>query len=192
MDNFDFKKYLAEGKLLKEEEGFNGNKSNKLPKDLSVKVVGDSLSVLWNGRDIITSPIDNEGNVSFSEVYSKDDLEENGYPEGFNDSNWKDILGKNHHFVEIINNIGGDVEALDNRITIIVNASSLKAGSVGEKVYGTDLENDILHFWNTLQDDASESNDEYEAEWDTVFFIEEYPEYEGMENQINQIIKKHI
>ncbi len=39
------------------------------------------------------------------------------------------------------------------------------------------LEQDILDFWNQLQDDAEESNGEYEAEWDTIFFIEQYPEH---------------
>jgi hypothetical protein len=50
------------------------------------------------------------------------------------------------------------------------------------------LEQDILDFWGTLQDDAAQSEGEYEAEWDTQFFIEQYPQYEGMEDQINSIV----
>ena len=50
------------------------------------------------------------------------------------------------------------------------------------------LEQDIDDFWGALQDDAAQSNDEYEAEWDTEFFIEQYPQYEGMEDQINSIV----
>jgi flagellar hook-associated protein FlgK len=49
------------------------------------------------------------------------------------------------------------------------------------------LKQDILDFWDTLQDDAAQSEGEYEAEWDTQFFIEQYPQYEGMEDQINDI-----
>ncbi len=52
------------------------------------------------------------------------------------------------------------------------------------------LEQDILDFWNQLQDDAEESNGEYEAEWDTIFFIEQYPEHEGKEEEISNIIQK--
>jgi len=52
------------------------------------------------------------------------------------------------------------------------------------------LEQDVLDFWNQLQDDAEESNGEYEAEWDTIFFIEQYPEHEGKEEEINNIIQK--
>jgi hypothetical protein len=51
------------------------------------------------------------------------------------------------------------------------------------------LEQDVLDFWNQLQDDAEESNGEYESEWDTIFFIEQYPEYEGKEEEINNIVQ---
>ena len=51
------------------------------------------------------------------------------------------------------------------------------------------LEQDIIDFWGTLQDDAAQSDGEYDAEWETEFFIDQYPEYKGMESQINQIIK---
>jgi hypothetical protein len=52
------------------------------------------------------------------------------------------------------------------------------------------LKQDIQDFWNTLQDDAYQSDGEYEASWDTDFFIEQYPEYEGREDEINNIVKK--
>lgn len=54
------------------------------------------------------------------------------------------------------------------------------------------LEQDILDFWNQLQDDAEESNGEYEAEWDTIFFIEQYPEHEGKEEEIDNIVQNSI
>jgi hypothetical protein len=51
------------------------------------------------------------------------------------------------------------------------------------------LEQDIIDFWGTLQDDAAQSDGEYDAKWETGFFINQYPEYKGMESQINQIVK---
>jgi hypothetical protein len=51
------------------------------------------------------------------------------------------------------------------------------------------LEQDIIDFWGTLQDDAAQSDGEYDAKWETEFFINQYPEYKGMESQINQIVK---
>ena len=55
----------------------------------------------------------------------------------------------------------------------------------------TNLEQDILDFWDLLQDDAYQSDGEYEAEWDTEFFIDEHPKYKGKELEINNIVKKY-
>ena len=52
------------------------------------------------------------------------------------------------------------------------------------------LEQDIIDFYGTLQDDADQSDGEYEAEWDTEFFIEQNPEHKGKEEKINIIVKK--
>lgn len=54
------------------------------------------------------------------------------------------------------------------------------------------LEQDIINFWGTLQDDAAQSEGEYKAEWDTQFFIEQYPEYSGRKKEITQIVKSQI
>jgi len=51
------------------------------------------------------------------------------------------------------------------------------------------LEQDIKKWWEVLQNDASERFDGHEAEWKTWFFIDEYPEYKGKEDEINQIVK---
>ena len=51
------------------------------------------------------------------------------------------------------------------------------------------LEQDIKKWWDMLQNDASERFDGHEAEWKTWLFIDEYPEYEGKENEIDQIVK---
>ena len=54
------------------------------------------------------------------------------------------------------------------------------------------LEQDIINFWGTLQDDAAQSGGEYKAKWDTQFFIEQYPEYSGRKKEIIQIVKSQI
>ena len=56
-------------------------------------------------------------------------------------------------------------------------------------VLNENLEQDILDFWGVQQDDAAQSDGEYEAEWDTEFFIDNYPQYEGKEQEINNIVK---
>jgi hypothetical protein len=52
------------------------------------------------------------------------------------------------------------------------------------------LKQDIVDFWDTLQDDAAQSDGEYEAEWDTDFFIEQYEQYEGKEAEIEKIVNQ--
>jgi hypothetical protein len=53
------------------------------------------------------------------------------------------------------------------------------------------LEQDILDFWGVQQDDAAQSDGEYEAKWENKFFIDQYPEYKGKEQEINSIVKKY-
>ena len=52
------------------------------------------------------------------------------------------------------------------------------------------LEQDVVDFWGVQQDDAAQSNGEYKAEWENEFFIDNYPEYKGMDSEINDIVKK--
>jgi len=58
------------------------------------------------------------------------------------------------------------------------------------KENSSNLEQDILDFWGTQQDDAAQSDGEYEAEWDTEFFISQYPEHKGMDSEIEKIVSK--
>lgn len=57
-------------------------------------------------------------------------------------------------------------------------------------VLNENLEQDILDFWGVQQDDAAQSDGEYEAEWENEFFIDQYPEYKDKEQEINNIVKK--
>jgi hypothetical protein len=70
-------------------------------------------------------------------------------------------------------------------------AGLITEGEYTKALLRENIEQDILDFWGTQQDDAAQSDGEYEAEWDTQFFIEEYPEYKGKEEEINNIVKKY-
>ena len=52
------------------------------------------------------------------------------------------------------------------------------------------LEQDLLDFWDTLQDDAAQSDGEYKASWDTDFFLEMYKEYKGREAEVRNAVKQ--
>jgi hypothetical protein len=83
-------------------------------------------------------------------------------------------------------------ELIDELIDLFPNkdydsASSEVMDYIKEKL----LEQDILNFWGIQQDDAAQSDGEYEAKWDNKFFIDEYPEHKGKEQEINSIVKKY-
>ena len=77
--------------------------------------------------------IEDNGTVSFSVYYDDmEDIENKFGPEGISEDNWKDVLGSNHAFVKIINNIGGDVEAAGDSVEITVNADKLLNSNLKE------------------------------------------------------------
>ena len=109
MNNFDLKKYLAEGRLLREEmelEFFNN--------DEDVALIANSGEYEAEIKD---------GKVSFSVAYEDED-DRDGME--FSENNWKDILGPNHAFVEIASKIPTKVEALDDYVMITVDLEDLK------------------------------------------------------------------
>jgi len=109
MNNFDLKKYLAEGRLLREEmelEFFNND---------------EDVALIANSGEYEAEIED--GKVSFSVVYEDED-DRDGME--FSENNWKDILGPNHAFVQISNQIPTKVEALDDYVMITVDLEDLK------------------------------------------------------------------
>jgi len=106
MDNFDLKKYLAEGKLLRE--------------DLKLHVGDDYVELEADSGDY-SGDIE-DGKVSFSVVYEDEDEE----VEEFDEDNWKDLLGPNHAFVKIADSIPTEVEALGDYVMITVDLEDLK------------------------------------------------------------------
>jgi hypothetical protein len=107
MDNFDLKKYLAEGKLFKE--------------NLNLSIDDDMVELSADSGDY--DAFIEDGKVSFSVVYEDED-DRDGME--FDEDNWKDILGSNHAFVEIASKIPTEVEALDDYVMITVDIEDLK------------------------------------------------------------------
>ncbi len=103
MENFDLKKYLAKGKLLKE------NMNLEIDDDY-IELTADSGE--YNGN------LNDDGTVDFSIFY--DDGTE------FEDSTWKYILGPKHAFVQISEKIPTKVEALGDYVMITVDLEDLK------------------------------------------------------------------
>ena len=103
MENFDLKKYLAEGRLLKEK--------------MSLEVDDDFIELSADSGEY-DGDLNDDGTVDFSVVY--DDGTE------FDDSTWKSILGPKHAFVQISNKIPTKVEAAGDYVMITVNLEDLK------------------------------------------------------------------
>ena len=108
MDNFDLKKYLAEGKLLKE--------------GMSLEFYDGDVELIADSGDYVAE-IEDNGKVSFSVVYEDEDDREGME---FDEDNWKSILGSKHAFVEIASKIPTEVEAIDDYVMITVNLEDLK------------------------------------------------------------------
>jgi len=112
MENFDLRKYLAEGKLLKEY--------------LDLEIDEDEDEVIINSfSGEYTGFIEDDGTVDFSVVYEDEDDRDG---EEFDEDNWKDILGPKHAFVKISNQIPTTkVEAAGDYVMITVDLEDLKA-----------------------------------------------------------------
>ena len=108
MDNFDYKKYLAEGKLLKE--------------GMSLEFYDGDVELIADSGDYVAE-IEDSGKVSFSVIYEDEDDREGME---FDEDNWKDLLGSKHAFVEIASKIPTEVEAIDDYVMITVNLEDLK------------------------------------------------------------------
>ena len=108
MDNFDLRKYLSEGRLLKE--------------GMSLEFYDGDVKLIADSGDYVAE-IEDNGKVSFSVVYEDEDDREGME---FDEDNWKDLLGSNHAFVEIASKIPTKVEAAGDYVMITVNLEDLK------------------------------------------------------------------
>jgi len=108
MKDFDLRKYLAKNKLIKEE--------------MSLEIDDDFIE-LTADSGTYDAYIKDDGTVDFSVTYEDEDDRDG---EEFDEDNWKDILGPNHAFVEISNQIPTKVEAVDDYVMITVDVEDLK------------------------------------------------------------------
>ena len=147
MDNFDLRKYLAENKLLKEE--------------MSLEIDDDFIE-LTADSGTYDAYIEDDGTVDFSVTYEDEDDRDG---EEFDEDNWKDILGPNHAFVKISNQIPTKVEAVDDYVMITVDVEDLKGiSNLSENKL---LKEDANPIWtiNKFEDNAdiSDAGPEYKT-----------------------------
>ena len=109
MDNFDLKKYLAEGKLLKE--------------NMSLEVDEDFIGLSADSGEY-DGDLNDDGTVDFSVVGYEEEREDGQID--FEDYNWKSILGPKHAFVQISDQIPTKVEAAGDYVMITVDLEDLK------------------------------------------------------------------
>jgi hypothetical protein len=106
--------------------------------------------------------------------------------EGLNEEKYAEPMVMIQNIVDNWSDGGIDAEPAMMRINKILMGNYEDESGEG---FNGDIKQDILDFWGTQQDDAAQSDGEYEAEWDTEFFTNEYPEYKGREEEINTLIK---
>ena len=104
MENFDLKKYLAEGRLY---EAINLD-------------IEDDIAYLSGDSGEYEGEIE-DGKVSFSVMYDDGTI--------FDEWNWKDILGRKHAFVQLSKKIPTKVEAAGDYVMITVDFDDLKYSS---------------------------------------------------------------
>ena len=141
MDNFDLKKYLAEGRLLKE--------------GMSLEFYDGDVELIADSGDYVAE-IEDNGKVSFSVVYEDEDDREGME---FDEDNWKDLLGSNHAFVEIASKIPTEVEALDDYVMITVDLEDLKG--IASLAEGRLLKEELTWYIEDENEDIRFQNDEY-------------------------------
>ena len=141
MDNFDLRKYLAENKLLKEE--------------MSLEIDDDFIE-LTADSGTYDAYIEDNGTVDFSVTYEDEDDRDG---EEFDEDNWKDILGPNHAFVKISNQIPTKVEAVDDYVMITVDVEDLKGiSNLSENKL---LKEELTWFIDDENSDVRYKNDAY-------------------------------
>jgi hypothetical protein len=107
MDNFDLRKYLAEGRLFKENLNLD---------------IEDNTAILSGNSGEYESEI-KDGKVSFSVIY--DDLDYR-ISDQYNENNIEDFLGKGHAFVELAKKYDHNWDIERDLVGITVELEDLK------------------------------------------------------------------
>ena len=101
----------------------SGLTENKLLKEEMSLEIDDDFIELTADSGTYDAYIEDDGTVDFSVTYEDEDDRDG---EEFDEDNWKDILGPNHAFVKISNQIPTKVEAVDDYVMITVDVEDLK------------------------------------------------------------------
>ena len=139
IDGFDFKVIRIEGDKVTVKDirsgkefrtykdnmykGGVGLQENKLLKEEMSLEIDDDFIELTADSGTYDAYIEDDGTVDFSVTYEDEDDRDG---EEFDEDNWKDILGPNHAFVKISNQIPTKVEAVDDYVMITVDVEDLK------------------------------------------------------------------
>jgi hypothetical protein len=120
------------------DKGVTGSEKT-IKEGLEIKQDDDQIEISTDSGDYVGF-VEANGKVSF-EVYFEDieAIEDEFGEEGITQNNWKEALGSDHAFVQIIDKIGGDVEAAGDYVMITVDADKLTNLKEGSFMGGVDL-----------------------------------------------------
>ena len=101
------------------------NPANNLKKHLEYEIIQDEdeIILVTDDGDYVGYLDDNK--ITFSVVYDNETLEDEGYNE-FNNDNWVDILGQDHTFVKLAKYADGEIEAIDDYVSVTLDFIKLK------------------------------------------------------------------
>jgi len=95
MDNFDLRKYLAEGRLFEKVETKNFNLGSA---KMDIETDEDGAMAYLKGKSGNYDGIVEDGKVSFSVSY---DDREDDIDDFYNENNIEEFIGKDHAFMEL-------------------------------------------------------------------------------------------
>ena len=122
-DEIDFFQEEGNVEIIKKIKSTFLNENKLLKEKMSLEIDDDFIE-LTADSGTYDAYIEDDGTVDFSVTYEDEDDRDG---EEFDEDNWKDILGPNHTFVKISNQIPTKVEAVDDYVMITVNIEDLKA-----------------------------------------------------------------
>jgi hypothetical protein len=131
-------KKKPKGVKVMPDKGVTGSEKT-IKEGLEIKQDDDQIEISTDSGDYVGF-VEANGKVSF-EVYFEDieAIEDEFGEEGITQNNWKEALGSDHAFVQIIDKIGGDVEAAGDYVMITVDADKLTNLKEGSFMGGVDL-----------------------------------------------------
>lgn len=121
-DEIDFFQEEGNVEIIKKIKSTFLNENKLLKEKMSLEIDDDFIELTANSGTY-DAYIKDDDTVDFSVTYEDEDDRDG---EEFDEDNWKDILGPNHAFVKISNQIPTKVEAVDDYVMITVDVEDLK------------------------------------------------------------------